>query len=461
MMVRCQTHSNSKVFAVPFRVLSITAFCDAFLSVSAGARLATKSSAGHLRGRWAALCLMIFCCGWLPPITATAEDTWLQFRGAGGRSASTGKTPLTFGGDANQNIAWNFPTAGRGVGGPLVVGGLVITTSSSGEDERDLYVEAVDRESGQLAWRRTAHALGRPFAHPTSANAAPTPASDGQRVFAFYSSCDLLCYSTEGRLLWYRALAVDHPKAGNDVGMASSPAVIDGVVTVQVENQGDSFAIGLDAETGKTLWQLERPRRANWSSPLAIRLNDGRPAFVLQSTKSTQVVGHRSGEILLEFGLEGSSISSPVVTAGSQLLIPANGLTVIDLAISTPDILYENSRLRTRNSSHVVFKDRVYCCSGSVLVAADLNDGEVLWQQRLPGIRSVWATPVVSESGIYVFDQDGAVAILRDDYESDDPECEVLEGMNIPGPVLGSPAVVDGAIYVRSELALLKIAAPN
>ena len=161
-----------------------------------------------------------------------AADGWLQFRGGGGRNAATARPPEQFGGDDKLNIAWRHPTSGRGVGSPLVVNGLVIVTGSGGQEERDIYVEAFDIETGQVAWSRTAHALGRPYTHPTSANAAPTPVSDGERVFALFSSCDLLCFDLDGQLQWYRALAVDYPKTGNDVSMSSSPVVVDDVLSL-------------------------------------------------------------------------------------------------------------------------------------------------------------------------------------------------------------------------------------
>jgi outer membrane protein assembly factor BamB len=388
-----------------------------------------------------------------------AEDRWLQFRGEGGRSAAMGETPTNFGGEEKLNIAWRQPTAGRGISSPLVIDGLVIVTGSGGQEERDLYVEAFEIESGELAWRRTAHALGRPYTHPTSANASPSPASDGERIFALYSSCDLLCYDIDGTLLWYRALAVDYPKTGNDVSMSSSPTVIDGVVLVQLENQGDSFAAAIDAKTGENLWRKDRPRRANWASPLAINLPDGRNAFVLQNGDSLEVLNPRTGEAYYEFGLSGSTISSPVYVA-PKLLVPANGLTIIDFSFSSPQIMVENARMGTRNASHVVVDDRIYACKGSVLVAGELNSGDVLWQERLPNIESVWATPVATASGIYVFDQTGNVALVREqagDNADDDAKAELVGTMKIEGPVLASPAVAGNAIYVRSENAIYKI----
>ena len=150
-------------------------------------------------------------------------------------------------------------------------------------------------------------------------------------------------------------------------------------------------------------------------------------------------------------------MSSPVYSA-PRLLVPARGLTVIDLSSTSPEITYESQKLGTRSASHVVVGERVYACKGSVLVAGELTGGEVLWQQRLPNIESVWATPVATGPGVYVFDQSGNVALVRDQLESDDPEAEVVGTMKIEGPVLASPAVSGDALFVRSENAIYKIA---
>ncbi len=232
-----------------------------------------------------------------------AED-WLGFLGNGGNAyAPTSKLPAEFKVAADDkpamNVAWRTPIAGRAVSGPIVVGNKVFATSSGGIEQRWCEVTCLDNQSGKVLWSRKVKATGRPFCHPTSANAAPTPCSDGQRIFAFYSSNDLVCYDLDGNLQWYRGLAYDYPKAGNDVGMSSSPIVTGGVVVVQSESQADSFATGIDAVTGATLWQMERPHRANWSSPAVLRGGDGQTVVLLQSSQgivqSTRAAVPKSG----------------------------------------------------------------------------------------------------------------------------------------------------------------------
>ena len=134
-----------------------------------------------------------------------------------------GKLPATLG---KENIVWTANLPGRGVSSPIVVGGKVVVTANSGPRQERLHVLAFDAKSGRELWHRQFWATGRTLTHPVGANAAPTPASDGKRIFAFYSSNDLIALDLDGNLLWFRGLAHDYPKAGNDIGMSSSPTVV-------------------------------------------------------------------------------------------------------------------------------------------------------------------------------------------------------------------------------------------
>jgi len=49
--------------------------------------------------------------------------------------------------------------------------------------------------------------------------------------------------------------------------------------------------VGLDPRTGTNRWRLERPKTANWSSPVAFDAPDGQPLVGLQSAADFSVVG--------------------------------------------------------------------------------------------------------------------------------------------------------------------------
>ena len=140
-----------------------------------------------------ARCALAF--GFAPAVFATSlQADWPQFRGPNAGSVSLdSKLPTKFGGESNANVAWQTKLPGRSVGGAIVIGDHVITTSSSGMDQRRLHLISVNDKDGSIRWQQEFVARGRTNCHPTSAIAAPTPVSDGKYVYAFYSSNDLAC----------------------------------------------------------------------------------------------------------------------------------------------------------------------------------------------------------------------------------------------------------------------------
>ncbi len=387
---------------------------------------------------------------------STARADWPMFRGPNAGSVSIdSKVPTQFGGEQKENVAWRTELPGRSVSGVIIVGDQAITTSSSGMDQRRLHLISVSTKDGAVQWQQEFVARGRPFCHPTSANAAPTPASDGKQVFAFYSSNDLACVDLEGNLVWYRSLSTDFPKAGNDVGMSSSPIVVDGVCIVQIECQGDSFAAGLNAEDGKILWKLDRPKQANWSSPTIVKMPSGEQVVVMQSSEDLLAISPKTGKILWEMTLRCSTIPSTFAAEG-RLFVPAGGLTAFDLSSvgSSPSKLWDNNKLSSNACSPLVVGKSVYTISRTVLACGDLFSGESKWQTRLADAKSIWSSPVVAGNNLYVFSDDGRCFVV----ELGDTEGKVVSTNELGEAVLGSPAISGNAMYVRGVSSLWKIA---
>ncbi len=380
---------------------------------------------------------------------ADPTKNWLGFRGDGTSASPSAPAEIKVGDDGN--VAWKVAMPGKSVAGPIVVGDRVISTSSGGQEGEKLFVTAVSLKTGEKLWEQSFRATGRPFCHPTSANAAPSPVSDGERIFAFYSSNDLVCLSLEGDLLWYRGLGFDYPKAGNDIGMASSPVISEGTLIAQVEAQGDSFAIGIDAATGVNLWRMARPRQSNWSSPVEISRPDESTEVVMQSGTNIIAVDPRRGNIkwIIEEGADKIASGTP---AGDYLLLPGSEMMALNIGESatTPEIMWRNSRLSPRKASAFLNDDRFYSLKGSVLVAATVEEGEQVWQKRLSGLGGTWATPVAAGGRIYIFDQSGVGLVVEDQGDS----AETIMEVDLEEPVLASPAIADGKLIVRTNQSL-------
>jgi len=384
---------------------------------------------------------------------ARAGADWLHFRGTDSNAACDAGVPVDFDIATGRNVAWRIALPGPGPSSPIVVGDQVIVTCSTGPRQDRLYVLSIDAATGTVRWTRQFWATGVTNVHPFGAVAQCTPASDGQRIFAFYSSNDLACFDLDGNLQWYRGLAFESPTTRNDVGMASSPLVLGATVIVQCENQGESFVAGLDVASGRTRWRLPRDHSAVWSSPTALRGKSPEEDVVLLVGRQ-RLSGHdpATGKLLWAFDAPCHTVASPAGFEG-RVYLPANGLCALvpDAAAGTVRFLWGQNRLSCGSASPVVHNGRVYTIkSPAILVCGDLADGRVVWQLRLAG--TFWSSPVVAGDHLVAINDEGLVHVVALGEKG-----RLLHTHPLGTKVLATPAAVEGALYIRTDEQLIKI----
>lgn len=397
-----------------------------------------------------------------------AGADWAQFRGTDttGKTSETALPPTEWSvalekndkreASEAKNIAWSVDLPARGVSSPIVVGKKVFVTSSSGPKQDRLIVACYSTTDGKPLWQRKFWATGRTFCHPTSSVAAPTPASDGSRIFAFFSSNDLVCLDLDGNLQWYRGLTLEHPAAANDVGMAASPMVAGGMVVVQVESKGDSFAMGMDAATGETRWSVPRTSQMNWTSPTLFKPGRSDPLVLLQSPDKLTAHNIHTGEVVWTFESKCAEISS-ATTQGEIIFLPGQGMTAIKAGegSSSWEKVWQEKDLAPGSPSPVVADGRVYILTrAGVMQCGEASTGKTLWKLRVKG--PYWATPLAIGDLLYVVNQDGLAQVVR----AGAKDGEVVATNDFGEPVFGSPAYADGALYFRGDKHLWKIAKP-
>ena len=389
-------------------------------------------------------------------LTSPLCADWRQFRGNDANGVAEGPAaPTTF--SDTENMAWKIDLPGRGLSSPIIVGDRVFLTACSGPRQDRLHVICFSAQDGSELWHRQFWATGRTSSHPKTCVAAPTPCSDGKRVFAVYSSNDAVCLDLEGNLQWCRALALDSPNASNSLGMASSPVVVDDTLCVMVECDAESFTTGLDVENGTSRWKMDRPRRANWTSPGIMRGKDGAPDHVLiQSSAGVVAVEPQSGKIVWDY-TDGASTTPSLVVSQEVAYVPSHGITALRPSPSgsaVPEMLWRAEGVNPGTGSPLVFKDSLYVIAkGGVLNRVDPKDGTKVWQTRLKGDFS--GSAVAAGDHLYCFSEDGVgqVITLQDDAG------EVTHTHPFGETILCTPAISDGALYVRSDKHLWKIAA--
>lgn len=370
---------------------------------------------------------------------------WPQFRGPLANGVAPGVTlPAKF--DA-ASVAWAADLPGRGISSPIIVGDRVFVTASSGAKQDRLHVLCFNLANGSLRWERQFWATGRTMTHEKISGATPSPASDGQRVFATFSSNDCFALDLDGNLLWFRGLGRDYPNAANSLGMSSSLLVVDGTLVAQVENDSESFTAGLDPATGLNRWKLDRPKKANWTSPVPVPAADGRTLVAIQSSKGVVAVEPATGKVAWSYD-EGASTVPSTTVSGGRLYVPSHGLTVLEPAAAgqPPRQVWRAAQLRPGTSSPLVVGDRVFTLNdGGILTCGDAADGKRLWQLRMKGPFS--ATPLAAGGLLYCVNEKGLLQVV----DPAKPEGEVVGEYDLGQTIIGTPSIAAGSLFVRSD----------
>ncbi len=376
---------------------------------------------------------------------------WRQFRGNDSTGvAPADHLPTQFG--PKENLAWKIPLPGRGPSSPLVVDGHVIVTASKGTKQERLMVLSYDAATGDKQWERTFWATGPTDCHPKTTMAAPSPVSDGKMVVALFATDDLVCLNLKGDVLWMRSLYEENPGATDGRGLATSPVLVDGVVVIQIENQNTSFATGIDAITGKSLWRIDRPQQLCWSTPITLPGKDGKHLVLLQGSSKLTAIDPRTGKEAWTLDRHSDEVASSLLR-GNTLFVPGEkGLAAFELSEGPkpPRLLWEKAKLTPSTASPLVMNDSLYILKGPILVRADPLTGESKSQCRLKGAYS--ASMIGAGGLLYCCNEAGTVFVVKPDKKED----AIASSNDLGDTILATPAVADRSLYIRGEKFLWK-----
>ena len=268
--------------------------------------------------RLSAFWLSLFWIGQVAVGTPAQETTsrtarWPQFRGPNGSgvAAYEERLPVDFG---RANYLWKTALP-QGLSSPCVWDDRIFLTGHD-QEKNQLETLCIDRRTGKLLWRRVTPTDNVEKAHFVGGAAAPTPATDGQRVYVYFGSYGLSCYDYHGRQIWTKPLPVPF----TEYGAGSSPVLVrDWLVLVQDQHQRTSYLLVVDRHSGETVRKIDRPLSGRgWSTPMTWRHEYGEETVVLGSHRLASYDLADGSERWSLRGLAGHVISTPV--AGEGLL---------------------------------------------------------------------------------------------------------------------------------------------
>ncbi len=198
---------------------------------------------------------------------------WGGFRGNNGAGLCAAKK-LPDALDPEGNLIWRTEIPG-GYSSPCVAGKDLYLTATEG---KKLWTICLDSYSGEERWRAELEFDGkRPGANSP---AAPSPATDGERVYAIFHHVGLLAYDRAGNELWRKPIGpfnIPH-------GMATSPLIHGDLVLLQVDQDMGSYLVAYDKKTGAERWRVDRPNVTHgYATPAVFEPKSGPRQLVVSS----------------------------------------------------------------------------------------------------------------------------------------------------------------------------------
>jgi outer membrane protein assembly factor BamB len=206
-------------------------------------------------------------------VAAASDTDWSRFRGPNGSGVSATKgLPAEFGPD--KNVVWKVDLP-QGFSSPIIWENRIFLT---GRRDESLVTMAVDRTTGKVLWERAAPRDRKEPLDKRNHPAAPSVATDGQYVTAFFGDYGLVTYDVNGKELWKQPLG----PFNNIYGMGASPVMVGDRVILSCDQSTNSFIAAWDKKTGKQIWRTPRKEaKSGHSTPIVWTPKGGRPQILL------------------------------------------------------------------------------------------------------------------------------------------------------------------------------------
>ncbi len=376
------------------------------------------------------------------------DNNWPVYRGTAGIGTVSDKITIT----DKLVVKWKSGIAMPGQSSPVVWGQNIFVTAAT-DKKRAVYCYNID--NGKLAWTteiKTKDGKNDMTVSEYTGFAAPTPATDGMRVYAIYANGDIAAVDLNGKIVWSKNLGTPE----SQYGYASSLTYYRGRVFVQYDMAGDedgkSAVFAFDAVTGKELWaDTTRPVGNSWTSPSICKVNG---TDTLITIGKPYIIGYdpTSGKRLWQIKCtSGDMASSPAVLNDIlYTVVPYNALQAIKLGgkneLPENAISWQGFDGLPDITSPVAANNKVLTATTSgTLTCWNAKDGKKLWEHELGN--DCYASPLVCNGKVIQLDDKGGLNIFP--YNDKAPS---ISTFNIDDSGFhATPALVEKYIILRSK----------
>ncbi|MHC5182336.1 MAG: PQQ-binding-like beta-propeller repeat protein [Planctomycetota bacterium] len=407
-------------------------------------------------------------------------DEWPQWRGPGrnGRWQEEGViqnfngTPIP--------VLWRVPISG-GYNSPTVASNRVYVMDRIKDPNQFERVHCFDATTGKEIWSYR-YPCRYKVGYPAGPRASVT--IDGGYAYSLGTMGHFHCFDAKnGDIIWSKDLRADYVIKIPTWGIAGSPLVEDNRVIVQIAGKDGACIVAFDKQTGEEIWRA-LDDEVNYSSPIAIDQADKRVILVWTANRIAGLDAE-TGKVLWQqpFSAE-MGIATPVLY-NDYLFVSSffDGSLLLKLNKQkmSADVVWqrkgENERLtdslHSCISTPVILDDYIYGVdSYGELRCLELLTGNRLWENHDAVPHNRWANihMVQHDDNIWMFNESGELIIskFKPDGYHEISRTKIIEptGRELAqrgGVCWAHPAFAYKNIYVRNdeELMCLSLSVDN
>lgn len=322
-------------------------------------------------------------------------------------------------------------------------------------------VHAIHRDDGRTVWQYRFDAAepknNLPSVHPKHNLASPSVVTDGERVYAWMGTGQLVALTMDGKLVWERHLGRDYAPFHVMWGHGSSPTLYGESIILLCDHPSGAYMVALDVSTGKEIWKVDRGEGIrSYSTPFML---PERQELIVNSSHRIESYDPTNGELLWHAGER--------VTLAIGMPVYADGVLYASRGYSSGP--YSAIRLGGRgdiNDSHVKwhvptrapyissllhYEGLLFMATESgIATVVDPETGKSVWRERLGG--AFTASPVAGDGKVYLMNESGETFVFATGAPPTLLAKNILEERT-----LASPAISDGTLFIRSDEHLIAI----
>lgn len=395
--------------------------------------------------------------------TWSRGEDWPQFRGPTGQGHSP-ETGLPLHWSATSNVVWKAAISGESWSSPIVWGDRVFVTTAT-EGGTRCQVLSLARKTGTILWNQEVFEQVPRRKEGRNTFASPTPATDGERVYACFYDGSFAALNFAGEVVWTNRA---YPFSSQH-GLATSLLLHRGLLLMARDGSGEgehqelgwqepwdqAYVLALDAKTGQERWKGRRGlSRISHGMPAIWMAPDRREQVVSEAGDVVQGFDFQTGERLWSSKVIGEG-KVPSTVIGEGLVFTAGGwggkesIKAFKLggtgALEETNLVWHQKKGMPKVPSMLYVKPHLYAVSDAgVATCMKAATGETIWQERLGG--SFSASPVFAEGRIYFVSDTGETTVI-----TAGPEFKVLAKNPLGEKVQASMAVAQGKLFIRTE----------